>query len=220
MAKKPKDIECEEGSIKCGLPACKRCSRFISKNSAKQYRPEYMGYEPVGREWGAFGEYDPYSLTNTREVPAGEYDTYGGVSKMYVKGKEIVNKIPRIPNKLNPKDSKKGKPDLASVALHPDFDELLAQVAEVSVEKGYEPLNWLEPNNEVTVTKLISAARRHENMFRSGHDYNQETKLGGERCSITAQHLAHAAYSLLMAAVIIKKGITELDDRKTKKVDK
>lgn len=115
---------------------------------------------------------------------------------------------------LNPKSSKVGKLELVSRALHPDFEVLLAKVAALSVEKGYQPLNWLDPDNAVTVTKLMAAARRHENKTLKGIDINDEEKtLEGKLCENKTFHLVYAAYSLLMAAVILQEGIKELDDR-------
>lgn len=116
--------------------------------------------------------------------------------------------------KLDPKKSKLGKLNLASKALHPRFEEMLAEVAEMSIEKGYEPLNWLDPQNEVTVLKLVSAAKRHEKKFLKGININdEEVTLDGYFCTFKPSHLACAAYSLLMAAVLVEEGIKELDDR-------
>lgn len=117
-------------------------------------------------------------------------------------------------DKLDPKKAKEGKLNLASKALHPMFEELLAIVAEASLEKGYEPLNWLNPKNEVTILKLISASKRHINKFIKGTNINEEEKtLLGEPCKNKTNHLVYAAYSLLMAAVITEENIEELDDR-------
>lgn len=116
--------------------------------------------------------------------------------------------------KLDPKKSKLGKLNLASKALHPRFEEMLAEVAEMSIEKGYEPLNWLDSQNEVTVLKLVSAAKRHEKKFLKGIDTNdEEVTLDGKACTFKPSHLACAAYSLLMAAVLVEEGIKGLDDR-------
>lgn len=114
---------------------------------------------------------------------------------------------------LDPRTSKLGKLNLASPALHPDFEEALARVSQVSIEKGYDPLNWLDPKNSVTVLNLIGAAKRHIRSSVLGYNNNQESRQDGTKCPTTANHLEHAAYGLLMASVIIRSGLLSLDDR-------
>lgn len=106
--------------------------------------------------------------------------------------------------KLDPKKSKEGKLKLASSALHPEMITLLAQVAELSVEKGYEPLNWIKDESEVTVMYCLNASERHKQKAKLGIDINDEEKtLDGEPTKIQPLHLAQSAYNDLMAALLI-----------------
>lgn len=114
---------------------------------------------------------------------------------------------------LDPTTSKIGKLALASHALHPYFLTLLAEVAEMSVEKGYEPLNWLKNDSPVTVMYCLNAAERHQQKAKLGIDYNTEEKtLNGDSTNMKPFHLACAAYNNLMAALIILKN-PKKDDR-------
>lgn len=114
---------------------------------------------------------------------------------------------------LDPKKSKEGKLKLASNALHPEFITLLAEVAEMSVEKGYTPLNWLEKDSPVSVTYCLNAAERHRQQAKLGIDRNTEEKtLDGDPTKLQPMHLAQSAYNDLMAALLILKR-PEADDR-------
>lgn len=107
---------------------------------------------------------------------------------------------------LNPTLSKKGKLALASPALHPLFLQLLAEVAVMSEEKGYEPLNYLRDDSPVTISYLLNAAERHKQKVKLGIDINnEERKMDGTPTSITPMHLACSAYNDLMAAVLLLK---------------
>lgn len=88
------------------------------------------------------------------------------------------------------------KPRLAEV--HPQFERSLADVFQVSVEKGYEPNNWTDTELVPTIS-LINAARRHINKHLSGELYNKE-----QGCEMVTLHLENAAYGLLMAATQIR----------------
>ncbi len=114
---------------------------------------------------------------------------------------------------LDPTQSKKGKLALASTALHPKFQELLAEVAELSVEKGYKPLNWIEKDSRVSVMYCLNAAERHAHKVKMGIDRNtEEYRLDGKRCLTTPLHMAQVAYNYLMAAMILLEH-PERDDR-------
>lgn len=116
---------------------------------------------------------------------------------------------------LDPATSKQGKEVVDSEALHPDFVASLAKVAQVSIEKGYAPFNWLEQDSPVRVSTLLQAHARHVRLAKLGFDDNQEKKLDGTNVSVVAHHLEHAAYNLLMAAKIIND-LPDHDDRKFK----
>lgn len=116
-------------------------------------------------------------------------------------------------NYINPNQSKKGKLPLAESmwAL-----EHLSRVSEQSKAKGYEPMNWLKPEIKCYfVSYLISAALRHIEKFSSGEDYNVEKTLEGQVVvtEFDVLHLESAAYNLLMAAHLFRKGRKDLDDR-------
>jgi len=119
--------------------------------------------------------------------------------------------------KLNPNTSKAGKLCLAEV--HPGFEESLARVNEISKRKGYELLNWVNPEVQCYfISYLLSAARRHMAKFASGEDYNIELDQGGG--PITTPDVLHvecAAYNLLMIAVLFRAGRKDLDDRRLKR---
>lgn len=115
---------------------------------------------------------------------------------------------------LDPKTSKKGKLNLASPALHPEMISLLAAVAEMSVEKGYKPLNWLDKDSPVTVMYCLNASDRHKQKVKLGIDYNtEEKKLDGTPVSQQVMHLAQSAYNDLMAALLLLKKGDKADDR-------
>src|SRR4051812_8269348 len=91
---------------------------------------------------------------------------------------------------LDPKTSKFGKLEVCSKALHPEFTNPLIDVAEMSIEKGYEPMNWLKPGHEVSLSSLLAAAQRHLNMVKMGIDKNDfELKIDGTPCR-TVLHAA------------------------------
>lgn len=113
---------------------------------------------------------------------------------------------------LDPKTSKLNKEIVDSVALHPDFIAELAKVAQVSVEKGYVPFNWLFKDSETRVSTLLAAHARHLRLAKKGINNNTEVKLDGSEIKIYANHLVYAAYNLLMANQIIKELPTN-DDR-------
>ncbi len=114
---------------------------------------------------------------------------------------------------LDPKSSKQGKIKVCSKALHPEFSYPLIDIAEMSIEKGYEPLNWLDPKNGVTALYLIEAAQRHLDKVKLGIDINtEEKKLDGTATSIQPYHAAQVAYNMLMLVLQIKKGVV-IDDR-------
>ena len=121
----------------------------------------------------------------------------------------------KVTASIDPNTSKEGKLRLAEV--HPEFIKILAGVSEVSKEKGYEPLNWIQKDVKCYfVSYLVSAALRHINYFLEGEDFNQEKKQDGTDVSTRLEHLAHAAYGLLMAVTLQRLGRTDLDDRKLK----
>lgn len=114
---------------------------------------------------------------------------------------------------LDPKTSKKGKLAVCSKALHPEFSYPLITVAEMSIEKGYKPLNWLDPKNEVTVTYLIEAAQRHLDKVKLGIDVNNDEKtLEGKATKNQPYHAAQVAYNMLMLVTQLQNGV-EIDDR-------
>lgn len=116
---------------------------------------------------------------------------------------------------LDPEKSKAGKINLCSKALHPQFSYPLVQVSEMSIEKGYEPLNWLQPGHKVTMTYLIGAAQRHLDKVKLGIDINtEEKKLDGTDVSLLNQpyHAAQVAYNMLMLVRQILDGVA-IDDR-------
>jgi len=115
--------------------------------------------------------------------------------------------------RLDPMQSKKGKLPLASSALHPKFLELLAEVAEMSIEKGYRPLNWVLEDSPVTLMYCLNAAERHANKVKRGFDINSEEKtLQGLPTTNTPLHMAQVAYNYLMAAVLLLEH-PDKDDR-------
>lgn len=115
---------------------------------------------------------------------------------------------------LNPKKSKEGKLRLCSKALHPEFSYPLINVAEMSIEKGYKPLNWLVRNSPATnASYTIEAAQRHLDKVKLGVDFNtEETKQDGSKIDLEIEHAAQVAYNMLMFCLIKKKGILN-DDR-------
>lgn len=118
--------------------------------------------------------------------------------------------------KLDPNKSKKGKLPFAEV--HPQFEESLARVSEISKLKGYEPLNWVRMETKCHfVSYLVSATRRHLNAFLRGEDYNIEKGENGEDIAEpNVLHVECAAYNLLMLATLFRQGRIDLDDRKLK----
>lgn len=114
--------------------------------------------------------------------------------------------------KLDPKISKKSKLKVCSKALHPEFLYPLIAVSEMSIEKGYEPFNWLTDKN-VTVTYLIEAAQRHLDKIKLGIDVNDnEITLDGASCKNKPLHAACVAYNMLMLCLQIEKRCS-VDDR-------
>lgn len=114
---------------------------------------------------------------------------------------------------LDPKKSKEGKLKLCSKALHPEFSYPLVDVAEMSIEKQYEPLNYLDKDTSVTITYLIEAAQRHLDQLKLGIDINdQEKTLDGKPTKTQPHHAAQVAYNMLMLVLQQKKGIDK-DDR-------
>lgn len=113
---------------------------------------------------------------------------------------------------LDPKDSKNGKLNLG--AVHPQFEESLAIVAETALAKGYEEFNWLKQDSATKFRSyLISAAKRHINKFLNGEDYNIEKDSNGNIVSDKGLHVEYAAYNLLMIATLFRQGRKDLDDR-------
>lgn len=118
-----------------------------------------------------------------------------------------------LSNTLDPNKSKKDKFPVCSTALHPEFSYPLVAVAELSIEKGYKPLNWLDKNNNVTVNYLISAAQRHLDLVKLGVDINdQETTLDGKPTKNKPFHAAQVAFNMLMLCLQIQKQV-EINDR-------
>lgn len=114
---------------------------------------------------------------------------------------------------LDPKTSKKDKKKVSSKAYHPEMHLPLIPVADMSIEKNYEPFNWLDSNNEVTMTYLIDAAQRHLDKIKLGIDINTEEKTPtGERCKNQPYHAACVAYNMLMLCLQMDKGVA-IDDR-------
>lgn len=98
---------------------------------------------------------------------------------------------------LDPKKSKEGKLRVCSQALHPEFSYPLIDVAEMSIEKGYAPLNWVNFET-VTAIYLIEACQRHLDRVKMGIDVNdQEEKQDGTPCR-EVLHMAQVAYNALM----------------------
>jgi len=113
---------------------------------------------------------------------------------------------------LDPKTSKKGKLKVCSKAIHPEFNYPQVDVAEMSIEKGYAPLNWLDPSNKVTTMYLIEAAQRHLDKVKMGVDDNtEERKLDGTPTR-TVKHAAQVAYNMHMLLLQQKLGV-DIDDR-------
>lgn len=109
--------------------------------------------------------------------------------------------------------SKKHKQKVSSPALHPEFTLPLVDVAELSMEKGYTPLNWLQLGHQVTITQLLDAAQRHLNKVRLGIDINREEKtLDGNPTKTQCLHAAQVAYNMLMICMQQLKGY-QIDDR-------
>lgn len=114
---------------------------------------------------------------------------------------------------LDPKKSKEGKLKLCSPALHPRFSDPLVAVSEMSIEKGYAPLNYLDKDSSVTLTYLLAAAKRHIQKVELGIDINtEEVRQDGTACYNQPEELACAAYNLLMASLLLKTR-PEADDR-------
>lgn len=114
---------------------------------------------------------------------------------------------------LDPVEAKKGKFPVCSRAYHPELHYPLIIVAEMSLEKGYSPLNWLPQESPVTSMYLINAAQRHLDKVKLGIDLNQEeTKMDGTKIEGEIYHAAQAAYNLLMLCMKHKKN-TLIDDR-------
>lgn len=120
------------------------------------------------------------------------------------------------PKALDPKISKIGKFPICSKALHPEFCYPLVTVSEMSIEKGYEPFNWLKPGHPVTMSYLIAAAQRHLDCLKMGIDINtKETTLDGSSTINQPHHAAQVAYNMLMLCLQIKYGVA-IDDRQFK----
>lgn len=114
---------------------------------------------------------------------------------------------------LDPKKSKKDKLRVCSKALHPEFSYPLIEVAELSLEKGYKPLNWLDKDSKVTVTYLVEAAQRHLDKIKMGIDINTEERaLDGAPATNQPWHAAQVAYNMLMLCRQMEEGV-EIDDR-------
>lgn len=127
----------------------------------------------------------------------------------------VVYMVDAVSNEyLNPKDSKTGKVRVCHPAIHPDFADPLIATAEVSAEKGYKPLNWLDDDSPVTVMYCMEAAQRHFKKALKGIDVNtEEKKLDGTPCKAQPLHLAQAAYNLLMACMLLEVKGDKVDDR-------
>lgn len=117
---------------------------------------------------------------------------------------------------IDPNQSKKGK--LAYAEVHPQFEDSLARVNEISKLKGYETLNWVKEDVKCYfVSYLLSAARRHMNLFLKGEDLNVEKdKEGNDITEPDVLHVECAAYNLLMIATLFRQGRVDLDDRRLK----
>lgn len=114
---------------------------------------------------------------------------------------------------LDPKTSKANKKKVSSKALHPEFHYPLVDVAELSIEKGYSPFNWLKEGHPVTTTYLIDAAQRHLDQIKLGIDVNKkEKKLDGTACTAQPYHAAQVAFNMLILCMQIEKGVL-VDDR-------
>lgn len=147
-------------------------------------------------------QYDKLSVQESYKEQA--YDEEGGTQGWVDYAKE---------KKLDPKTSKEGKLKVCSKALHPKLSYPLIAVAELSLEKGYEPLNWLNPENKVTALYLIEAAQRHLDQVKLGIDLNtQERRLDGYYCTNKPYHAAQVAYNMLMLVRQIEEGVL-IDDR-------
>ncbi len=86
-------------------------------------------------------------------------------------------------------------------------------MAELSTEKGYEPFNWLNKDNKVTMMYLIEAAQRHLDKLKMGIDINTEEKmLDGTPTKTQPMHGAQVAYNMLMLLRQQKEGIA-IDNR-------
>lgn len=132
-----------------------------------------------------------------------------GMTQRYLKPTPALN----TKEWLDPKKSKKGKLKVCSKALHPEFSNPLIEVAELSLEKGYKPLNWLDTNNKVTVMYLIEAAQRHLDKVKMGIDLNtEEKKLDGSQTINQPLHAAQVAFNMLMLCRQMQEGV-EIDDR-------
>jgi hypothetical protein len=148
-------------------------------------------------------------------------NNYTGKSMTTIRGltnKEIERMVEefdhlRKPLSLDPKTSKEGKLKVCSKALHPEFSYPLIAVAEMSIEKGYKPLNWLDKNNKVTMMYLIEAAQRHLDQVKLGIDINTEEKtLDGQPTKNQPFHAAQVAYNMLMLVRQMQEGVA-IDDR-------
>lgn len=115
---------------------------------------------------------------------------------------------------LDPHKSKEGKVKLCSRALHPTLHYPLVDVAELSLEKGYKPFNFLEEGKESTrVMYWVEAAQRHIDKYKMGFTLNkEEKKLDGTSTNIQPHHLAQAAYDLL-CAILVENSEHGQDDR-------
>lgn len=122
------------------------------------------------------------------------------------------------PKILDPHISKEGKKKLCSEALHPELWHPLVDVAELSLEKGYEPFNWLEKGKASThLLYWFNAAQRHFDKAKMGFDINDEEKtLSGEPTKTKPAHLAQAAYCLLTALYLQSQEVC-VDERRFKK---
>lgn len=149
----------------------------------------------------------PLRLTCIYHEYGGAGGGSGGLSNIYDEKGEQEGL-----SNLDPAKSKVGKEIVDSQALHPSFVEELAKVAEVSVQKGYEPFNWIKLDSSTRVSTFLQAGQRHLNKAKKGYDTNHEKRLDGSDITITTHHLVYAAYNLLMAAYKIKY-LPEHDDR-------
>lgn len=134
-----------------------------------------------------------------------EWYKYGPQAGCFIKQEQNTQK-------LDPKTSKQGKLKVCSHALHPEFSYPLVDVAEMSLERGYAPLNWLNKDNKVTALYLIEAAQRHLDKIKLGiDDNNEEKKLDGSSTRVV-KHAAQVAYNMLMLLMQQDKGVL-IDDR-------